>query len=553
MKKVLFVAVLLVAAGSAGYLAGRADSTDPPHDDSAPVRPDGADDVGERSPRLQACIDRLRAVRPRDIESCWSELRDLGDPSSQSHRLDEIIALDPLAAIALSKAAGETRVLKAIMRHWARKDPVAAFGASDQLPTFTDLFEIRGGLANAALADAIQREDAALLIEVLATAVTFHGGPSFGIFLGETEIKPGERRKMLDALAEVDSHHSQFAGIFARFAKEDYDAARAWLEARPELLVGRPELQRSLIHAGFEHDFESALARMIELVERHPSEMRAMEGLACSAARKDPHKAISLLEKLVAHPDDSMRRHLIDSYLRQTPDDQRETVRAEIERRGLVPEPRPPRWPPKDLDTLHALLEADALGSMRVDYHGRPPFGVVSAAAAIAEADPAHVPKKVVEVTAWQWGATDPEAAIRWAAGLDESLALPGARSALRHWATADLEAAEGYALGLPESAFQAAAAGVIVSQREELDREAARRWVESQESGSFRDAAAAHFVRRSSDDELEMDLLPLAIEIGDEALRRESLLELLDNEVEIIDAPGVAEADREFLRRAQL
>ncbi|MCB1096852.1 MAG: hypothetical protein KDN22_14860 [Verrucomicrobiae bacterium] len=112
------------------------------------------------------------------------------------------------------------------------------------------------------------------------------------------------------------------------------------------------------------------------------------------------------------------------------------------------------------------------------------------------------------------------------------------------------------YAAQLPDSAFQAAAATTIVTQRANLDRTATQEWIEHLEPGPFGDTAAQVYITSSKGNDSN-DLVPLAATIIDDAKRREALLHIMDRSPgelsrHLIENPILSDADRAFLENAQ-
>ena len=85
----------------------------------------------------------------------------------------------------------------------------------------------------------------------------------------------------------------------------------------------------------------------------------------------------------------------------------------------------PHTQPPADVQGLRdQLASASPQGKLHLSQLH---FPAAEAAEVIAAADPAHITTPTVELIARDFSGSDPEAALTWAAGLDESLSLPAA------------------------------------------------------------------------------------------------------------------------------
>lgn len=552
MKRLL----ALVCAVACGYLIGKQIGSRPSGSDAVV----SASGIAERtsdetadttsSPRFFARVSALDRLRLAEWEELW-EMLAMND-SDREAILARLIALDAPGAVDYARTAGESGWMEAILLKWSAGDPIAAYRYRMTMTQFGASFSLQE-IPDNALAEAIRRSDGNLIVEILGTN-RIGGREVFASLTG------GQLRSFLDLLLERKFRSPSIDAAIAALLEKDVDAASKWIaeNAKDE---GRSEKwTKGLLLAGLGKDFESGITAATAYLEANPGDEEFLGALFRQGGKGDSTRLMDLMEKFGPRDSVGGMYSLARNLLNQVPEDQRAAVEEELVRRGLYTRPgRTVSWPLKSEDDLRAMLTPERRTSERpgerFESNGMLGIPPADAARVIAETDPASVPENIAKSVSYFFAVSDPKGALAWAAGLDDSLSLPAARTVLDTWVAFDANAAKAYAVALPESEFQGAAASAIVRQQVGLDAAATRGWVEGLAAGRFRDAAAEAYVGAAREAEPN-SLLPLAMGIADEARRRQALLSLLDRwpegESSALTGNAVLSfADRDFLLAA--
>ncbi len=502
----------------------------------------------ENSPRFSARIDLVSRVRSATVEELWAML----DDPVIDHRLvwDRLVELDASGTTERVRRSGDSERLTRVLGLWASKDPVAAYNHIKEMPPLGHSSFWAQKVYDRVCMHAFVNGNHDLLFEVLDR----HRRVPTGIL---HELSAEQMQKFLGLLAERNYSSRYTSGLVKALAAKDYDAAVAWVDENSSENE-RPQLIRTMLQSALMRDYENGAPRVLAFLEENPDQNLARY-LIGQTAKRDVEQAIAYLEKFA--PDDpQQRRSMAYSVVVAVGTDERLAMKARLADRGYFGEmERGFSWPPQNEDDFKKLLTADNATRKLGDLtrHGSlfriPP---TDAAKWIAAADPATVSPSIANFVAHHYAGKDPKAALEWAAGLDDALSLPAARSVLNQWVALDSKAAMGYAAKLPESEFQLAAADAIVKKRASMDKTATREWIGGLGEGRFRDAATGAYVSAVSKDDHEI-LLPSVRGIADESIRRKALLHILDawpaEEADgFWEKAGVTKEDREFLEAAR-